>query len=357
MFDIDEKRISEIARAIERATGITVWPDLPPIKEWAGVIQELSDRFNRISALKTQGNMYQGRELETAYCLYFFPVNVIRVLHVLERLAVEDRSNFELLMGRPALTVWDIGCGPGTASFAFSMQAGERGKSARYVLMDANGRMLELAGRVLQPMASETRCCSFDQTSCLGGPSPDIVFMVNTVNEIAGEGLFRSLDHTIRQLAQDGYLILIEPALRKCSRKLLEVRDRLIESHGAELSVVYPCTHRQGCPILRDPENWCYMSYVWNRPVWIAQFDKHLGLNKRELDFTPVIFRKSPPVEGGVGDVRVVRDLTSRKWGWECYLCGEKGVCKSVLRSKAAKKLRRGDRISREQVMEYERGH
>ncbi len=343
MFDISEKQIAATAQAIERATGITVWPDLPPIKEWVRPLQELSDRFNR---LKSSPNMYQGRELETAYCLYFFPVNVIRVLYVLEQLAMEDRASFDSLLAKPSLTVWDIGCGPGTASFAFSILTQDRSNSVRYVLSDANSRMLALADAVLRPVPHEVHPCSFERMTGVSGPTPDVIFMVNTVNEIDGEGLFQSLDQAVRQLKQEGYLIFIEPALRPCSRKLLEVRDRLTASHDRDLSLIYPCTHRRPCPILRDPENWCYMSCVWNRPAWIAQFDKHLGLNKRELDFTPIVFRKSPPPAGEESNVRIVSDLTSRKWGWECYLCGRDGLQKTVLRNKAAKKLKRGSCLS-----------
>jgi len=343
MFEVSEENIRAIAQAIERATGISLYPDLPPIKEWLAPIRELSDRFNR---LKSETDMYRGSQLEEAYCLYFFPVNVIRVLYVLSQLISEHGDYLRSILSRPALTVWDIGCGPGTASFAFSLLVRDRSTSPSYVLMDSNARMLSLAEKVLFPASAQTHPLSLNAGSFPDGPAPDVVFVVNVINETSGDGARKSLDHIIDRLADEGLLVLMEPALRKHSRKLLEVRNYLLDAHSSQVSLIYPCTHAHPCPILKDPENWCYMSCTWDRPEWITVFDRHLGLNKRELDFTPIVFRKTTAQGPSAGDSRVVSDMTSRKWGWECFLCSQSGLQRTVLRNKAAKKLCRGDVVS-----------
>jgi SAM-dependent methyltransferase len=58
-----------------------------------------------------------------------------------------------------------------------------------------------------------------------------------------------------RLLADDGLLVLIEPALRDTSRELLEVRDQVIV---AGLTVVAPCLWTGPCPALARERDWCH---------------------------------------------------------------------------------------------------
>jgi hypothetical protein len=58
-----------------------------------------------------------------------------------------------------------------------------------------------------------------------------------------------------RLLADDGTLILIEPALRETSRELLAVRDQVV---AAGLVVAAPCLWIGACPALRRERDWCH---------------------------------------------------------------------------------------------------
>src|SRR6185503_1109842 len=57
-------------------------------------------------------------------------------------------------------------------------------------------------------------------------------------------------------LAEEGTLILVEPALRETSRVLLGVRDLLLGA-GA-LRVVAPCLFVGPCPALARERDWCH---------------------------------------------------------------------------------------------------
>jgi ribosomal protein RSM22 (predicted rRNA methylase) len=58
-----------------------------------------------------------------------------------------------------------------------------------------------------------------------------------------------------RLLADDGLLVLIEPALKETSRELLEVRDQVI---ACGLTVVAPCLWTGPCPALARERDWCH---------------------------------------------------------------------------------------------------
>lgn len=339
--------IEEITDAIKRATGITVFPDPPQIKLQAEIIMQMSKIF--IGAGGRQ-DIYKNPNWADAYCLYFFPVNVIRACNLFADVAEE---NMDLISKIYALaesrgekiSFWDVGCGPATSSFAFVQTFPELADKTNFILIDANKSMLDRAAKILKAKnifyVSQNFGCNIDEIIKEHG-KPNIISMSNLLTEIVNPDI-TAYTNTGAEL-----IFMMEPASISNSRKLLSIRDKIVETEKEKFHIIYPCTTQNKCPALADAKNWCHQTAKWERPEWIRLLDKQLGFNKTELDYTPIVL--SSLAETRRTDdktLRIVSDISKRKWGNELFICGANGlqkVCSKV------KRLKRGLIITEEEL-------
>lgn len=83
----------------------------------------------------------------------------------------------------------------------------------------------------------------------------DLMIAGNVFTEI-DTGFFSGLAPVLENLlSPHGTLILIDPGTRASSRRLIQLRDVLLE-HTA-LNLYAPCLERGLCPLLDNPRDWC----------------------------------------------------------------------------------------------------
>lgn len=140
-------------------------------------------------------------------------------------------------------------------------------------------------------------------------------------------------------------LLFIEPSTQMNGRKLLHLRQRLIESG---YHVYAPCLHQQSCPLLtQSPHDWCHDRIHIDRPRWMLEIESHLPFSNPTLTFSYLACRKSPPRTSGSGATRVVGDQLREKGKTRQMICrGPNREFLSMLsRHGEGKELRRGDLI------------
>ncbi len=142
----------------------------------------------------------------------------------------------------------DVGCGPGTVSFA----AVRAFPSLRdMVLLDRNAALLALAGK-LAPDALPGDGAEFCRADILTAPLPasDLV----TAGYVLAEIPAPSQEAFVRRLWKSSRmaLVLIEPGTPDGFARLRAARTTLI---GAGAHVAAPCTHEAMCPMAG--EEWC----------------------------------------------------------------------------------------------------
>jgi ribosomal protein RSM22 (predicted rRNA methylase) len=151
-------------------------------------------------------------------------------------------------------SVLDVGCGPGTASFA----AAETFKDLKlFTLVDRNGPFLALAKTLVQlalpaavPAAPDIRFEDQDLTRGLRAEAADIVIGSYVLAELAPETraiLVKTMWRVSRQA-----LVLVEPGTPDGFARLKAVRTTLI---GEAAHVAAPCTHETAC-LMTQPQ-WC----------------------------------------------------------------------------------------------------
>jgi SAM-dependent methyltransferase len=273
------------------------------VTETVDGVRELSPMFNGLLPHRP-GYLAAGR-LRRAYVHYYLPANAEKVARVLDELEA-----YAPLPERPR--VLDFGCGPGTASIPLL----RRRPQADLTLVDVVDEALDDARFFTELLGARPRALHEPPA----GGKFDLILAANVFSEAQ-----RNLEDF---LADDGFLVVLEPALKASTRRLMEWRDRMA---AAGFRVAAPCLRQEPCPMLRHVDLWCHQDVPWPRPGQVAQVDQRLGLSKETLKYAyAVVTRKGRTLADPGGDARVVSNLHREKgkaWAW---LCGRGGpLCRA----------------------------
>jgi len=327
-------------------------PSERDLKPLAADVKQLSDYFTKRQEDRPPLYLGKGR-LMAAYVAYFLPSNILKV----------EKPLAELL-GHPAIglgqdgyiSVLDLGCGPGTATLGFmnhllSLPPFPAGTELRLTIVDNTSENLDEAAILIKLFWARCRegfgergiaslklkqvradMEAFDMSG-LGKVEFDLVLASNSLGELWRSGdrigrraaLLESI--STRYLKDYGSIVIIEPALRKSSRELIEVRDALCRS--GTLDVYAPCPGCGECSMLDNKRDWCHETFVWTPPPVVKMLDGLTGFDKSELKHSYLVLRKDGLSLSDCyseGDIyRVVSELMATKGISKAYLCGKRG--------------------------------
>jgi hypothetical protein len=152
-------------------------------------------------------------------------------------------------------------------------------------------------------------------------------------------------------LEEEGLVILIEPALKAQSRRLLQLRRAILEkAEESGLKLLLPCLGHQACGALAEAEDWCHEEVSWWRPPYLRKLDDMASLDRKSLPFSYLVFAKTQrsmqellPNLRGAADARyrLVSPAHSEGRDLEFFLCGQSG--KRRARYRDDPELERGD--------------
>lgn len=319
---------------------------LSVLREKAGPVDRpVFEGVRRLSAMFTVGredmkhDYWTDPVLRRAYLLYFLPVTVAKLATLLDELPTLPSRKLRVL---------DVGSGPGAGALAFLdhvTQGEDRAwESSEVVAVDRNREVLrdaeflwsQVAGsRPGRPMGA-FRQVTLDLERP-GSRAPwkgrvfDLIILSNSMNE-----LFRStadpivrraklVEHLLSALANDGTLMILEPALRGITRELHQVRDRILA--GGHATVYSPCLHHHPCPALIHPDDWCHEERPWSPPDVVREIDAKVGFIKDALKFSYLLLRKDGRtiVDRAPAVHRVVSEKMEMKGEQRVWLCNATG--------------------------------
>ncbi|MBS9721551.1 methyltransferase type 11 [Tianweitania sp. BSSL-BM11] len=209
-------------------------------------LQRASERLTqRYRGEVLDGQLHLGNEVAAlAYVTARLPATYAAVRAALEHTA-ELTPQF-----RPS-TLMDIGSGPGTAMWA---SADCWPSLDQALLLDASPSIRALGSRFSTESRVTTDWRAFDiARDTLPQTSADLVTLAYVLDELTPVVQLALIDQAWARTT--GMLVVVEPGTPAGWRRILAVRDRLIEA-GATL--VAPCPHHAACPLL-EPD-WCHFS-------------------------------------------------------------------------------------------------
>ncbi len=372
----------------EFAVAHQLLPSAPSLRSPRFVARSIVPHVTRLSSLFNRQEKAQGDGLNPywkessnpnhfrlAYFLYFMPSNLYRVAAIwseLSRLGYQWKS--------PRFQAIEFGAGP--ASGACGIAAGEKyapiglPASGSWALIEQDKAILELGTQWAQTYFSHLSLGDWaikpfhrkiDLAKGLlpaAAPKFNLWLMSFYLNETTlppQELASLLIQSWTKHLEEDGLIILVEPALKLQSRRLLELRRALLvereKTKSDWLQILLPCLGHQSCGALNNPEDWCHEEVSWWRPPYFRAIDKMAGLDRKTLPFSYLVLTKSrkprhellPALASGnpPETYRLVSPAHSEGKDQEFYLCGQEGKKRARYRANAStgtkEPLERGD--------------
>ncbi len=338
-------------------------------------ILKLSQLFNRED--KNQASSLPAywkdssnpQNLRLAYFLYFMPCNLFRMASIWAELS---RLGFRW---KPK-TMRGIEFGAGPASGMCGIAAGEKFASvgaplsANWALIEQDQAMLEMGARWAQVYTQNLGSTDWGTRTFhrkidldrgfLPKSAPDfnlwiMSYYLNEL-EITPQALAPLLlDAWDQHLEDEGLVILMEPALKLQSRKLLELRKAILLEQKRrkrdDLLILLPCLGHQTCGALENPEDWCHEEVTWWRPPYLRKLDQLAGLDRKSLPFSYLVIHKTrrsreevlPALKRAPENKRhrLVSPAHSEGRDLEFFTCGQDGKRRARLRTEQL--IQRGD--------------
>ncbi len=297
------------------------------------------------------GDSSNPENLRLAYFLYFMPPNLYRVASVWGEL---HRLGFRWNLPGPFKGI-EFGAGPATG--ACGITAGERfapcglPQEGNWALIEQDGPILEMGTAWTERFFSWCdrpdwstrpfrRRLSFAEP-LLPRSAPKfhlwvMSFFLNESEESPDLWARRLIETWDRHLEQEGLAILVEPALKVQSRRMLELRRQLLE-RGAEsgYQILLPCLGHQACGALARDGDWCHETVSWWRPPYFRKIDEMASLDRKTLPYSYLVIAKSrrpreeilPALKEGSAETtyRLVSPAHREGTDLEFYVCGQDG--------------------------------
>lgn len=281
-------------------------------------VKAFSELFNRKEGSQTDGideedywNEGNAKNRRLSYFLSFMPPNLFRVASVWAEL---HRLGFQFPKVEGEFRGLEFGAG--VASGAAGILAGEKfapvglPSSGTFALIEQSKSALNLGVEWIDYLAGvyeqgiharpfHRRIELNEAWLPKNAPSFHLMVMSFFLNEspLSPESIALELLKTAENhLEQEGLMIIVEPALKLQSRKLLLLRKALIEkmqSGTSSLKILLPCLGEQACGALIKEEDWCHEEVDWMRPRYLRELDLLTGLDRRTLPFSYLVIQKT----------------------------------------------------------------
>ncbi len=231
-----------------------------------------------------------------AYVHYFHPWNLYRLTRLLAALPLDLPDD---------ALIADLGAGPLTVLTALWLARPDlRRRPLRFLCLDRAGKTLKLGLDIFRRLAPD---CPwnirieaehlFRLPHFLGREQARLITAANVLNELFGGPTGKrdaELDSLAGRLAAhldpDGQMLVIEPGTRLAARRLIELRETLIENG---MGVTAPCPHQDECPMPGSGNKaWCHFAFdVRGAPPWLLQLAEAARLPKERLSLSFLLAR------------------------------------------------------------------
>jgi SAM-dependent methyltransferase len=285
---------------------------------------------------------------------FFLPRDLAKIGGPLEELRLAGALPRAVVEGARRARVLDVGAGLGATCLGAATYFKTHGLAQAGLEVDAldsDARALTVltalaketqGGRLAEvTVPTEVRAQTLDVTNDAALPRTryDLIFVGFALNELfatlpPADAVTRRAAWLValsERLADDGALVVLEPALRDTSRALQAVRD-VLAARAEGPFVAAPCVRTGPCPMLLGERDWCHASLPLALPGRIAELARGAGLRFEGLRYAYLVLRRQPDAmaarlrEGRGAALRVVGDPLASKGKVELFACGEPGL-------------------------------
>jgi SAM-dependent methyltransferase len=335
----------------------------PAAETLVGAVERISAIYNR----RLDESSFARRALLDARRHFFMPTDLPKVwIPLAEHLVVNPG-----LLQKPRISVLDLGAGAGACASGLLLYLGACGyKGTVQLRLDEPDP--ELAQSLADAVASaalvaglktERLCTSQSLEDLPSSPNPDrkgggsalalpnpdrkgggssrdrfdVVLCQNVVNEVFAPETFVDqgldlVDRVTRLLTVDGAFILVEPALMMPSRRVSQLRDRLLTS---DYNVQAPCVCQGPCPETTTRAGYCFHTIRVPSDPYLQRLGDLSALRRHEVNFCYLTIgrgqvtyadRARELCAGGPDTSRLISHPQKRSGGYMFFACHATGL-------------------------------
>ncbi len=253
-------------------------------KELAQSVLRLSDYFIQNPDKSTPWNESWA---QIAYLCYYLPLNMARMKSVATE--AHNRGFFSGLE-----RVVDFGAGLATASLVLAEE-----KNFHFTLVEKANQPAEIIRQ---------HFLHFQKTDWLKSITGQELLQPTKTMAVFSYSL-TELKELPAWAEQCEAVMILEPSTQQDGRKLLELRQKLLEKG---FHVWAPCTHEGACPLLSQSKtDWCHDRIHFQAPNWFLKLEENLPMRNRTLTMSYLLMRKTKPPT--LAAARIVGDRLKEK--------------------------------------------
>ena len=295
-------------------------------------VEELSDLFTTERPRDGHFRDYMSNpQLLSAYGLFFFPQSFARASFAVRRLLeVYDWAPTKNVDA--PLRILDLGSGASPCGFAAAEIFREKFPEREIIItaLDRSRTAVEAAREIARTNFSEIspRISAEPLVADLKKlvpaklpiPPQDLILLGWSLNEAvpATEDAGPFLKNLAPLLAQDGAIIVLEPALKATAERLRQASDAFAENPGNPFYRLAPELGPHPCPLLREGIFWEHEVRKWTPPATLEFLNRTLFREISALKFAWCALGKNPgkifcTPSGAVDIVRLVSPMEITK--------------------------------------------
>ncbi|MEH0862704.1 small ribosomal subunit Rsm22 family protein [Halobacteriovorax sp. DPLXC-1] len=283
------------------------------------LVQIQSQQFT--SERKNLKENYSNEDLISAYTAFYFPTNAYKLDFLFSQLSEESLSAIS------ETTIIDIGCGPGTYTYA---AANLLPNVKEFIGVDESELMLKQAKKLNDEYFKEDRVFFKNRVPQIENST---LIFGNSLNEMGMKVAFKLIKNL-----KPKFIICIEPGTKEVFKEVLELRRKLL---NLEYKVNYPCMGQGSCP-LQETDDWCHQSIKVSLDYELESLSQVAKLDRKVMPATIHLYSLSdenkPVVENEARLIRLKR-IVKHAYLWEVCTIENKIVSLEVPKKLFKKKM------------------
>ena len=234
-----------------------------------------------------------------AYRHYYFPLNYLRNQRVIEQ---GINANFFKHLD---YTI-DWGSGPGTASLALNKNL----KLKSQFMIERSSVAVSEFKDIYNQLQNPVMLHNLDLKKINADPEKTLLTFSYSLTEMTelptGWEKFEAL-------------MILEPSTRDDGRKLLTLRQKLIDQG---YSIWAPCLHQNKCSLLTHSKNdWCHDRIHVKAPDWFKKLEQFLPFKNNTITTSYLLARKQKPITNTKDKLRLIGDSMNEKGKTRQLVC------------------------------------
>lgn len=295
---------------------------------------ELSEVFIN-EKLNKMGAYFKQKEYAAAYLIFIFPQSLIKIFLIMQEISTLCNKRFS---DKSSITIIDLGSGMGPSTFGIFeyFKTNQFNKMQYYELVEKNELPIYIHKLITERknyfINAQFNIIKSDLINYVNNlkKKADIIILSLVLSELMVlNKQINLIKKLINQLNDDGILIIIEPALKKCSHRLISLRNKIIK----EDTVIYaPCLSKNPCELESNEKQWCFKEIAWEAPIYMQYINRKLYRDIKKLKFSYLVLSKAQmlKIHNKTNLYRSIAPATLKKGKASIIACNSKCEIKTI---------------------------